>query len=45
MHVVVEIVESDPSGFYRVMQPLLRMMVARNIRRDYRTLKALLERG
>jgi len=42
---VVETVESDPSGFYRVAQPLLRAMVARNIRRDYRRLKALLEQG
>jgi uncharacterized membrane protein len=40
---VTELVESDPSGFYRIMQPLLRMMVARNIRRDYKALKALLE--
>lgn len=42
---VIETVESDPSGFYRVAQPLLRAMVARNIARDYRALKALLERG
>jgi uncharacterized membrane protein len=41
---IVEIVEGDPSGFYRVAEPLLRAMVARNIRRDYRTLKARLER-
>jgi uncharacterized membrane protein len=41
---VVETVESDPSGFYRIAQPLLRAMVTRNIRRDYRSLKALLER-
>ena len=40
---VVEIVESDPSGFYRVLQPMLRLMVTRNIRRDYKALKALLE--
>ena len=41
---VVETVESDPGGFYRIAQPLLRAMVARNIRRDYRNLKTLLER-
>jgi uncharacterized membrane protein len=40
---VIETVHSDPSGFYKVAQPLLRAMVARNIARDYRTLKALLE--
>ena len=42
---VVETVESDPSGFYRVAQPLLRLMVARNIRRDYGRLKELLEQA
>jgi uncharacterized membrane protein len=41
---VTETVGGDPSGFYRVAQPLLRAMVARNIRRDYRNLKVLLER-
>lgn len=41
---VTEVVESDPSGFYRIAQPVLRAMVARNIRRDYRNLKTLLER-
>jgi uncharacterized membrane protein len=41
---VTETVESEPGGFYRVAQPLLRAMVARNIRRDYRNLKALLEK-
>jgi uncharacterized membrane protein len=40
---VIETVESDPGGFYRIAQPLLRAMVARNIARDYRTLKVLLE--
>ncbi|MGQ0774054.1 MAG: SRPBCC family protein [Pseudonocardiales bacterium] len=40
---VVETVESDPSGFYRVAQPLLRAMVARNIKRDYHSLKQHLE--
>lgn len=42
--VVTEVVESDPSGFYRIASPLLRAMVKRNIARDYRSLKALLER-
>src|SRR5688500_16694675 len=32
---VVETVESDPAGFYRIAQPVLRLMVTRNIRRDY----------
>lgn len=41
---VTETVESDPAGFYRVAEPLLRAMVTRNITRDYRSLKALLER-
>lgn len=40
---VTETVESDPSGFYRIGAPLLRLMVRRNIARDYRTLKRLLE--
>jgi hypothetical protein len=37
-------VDSDPRGFYRVAQPVLRELVRRGIRRDYRRLKALLER-
>jgi len=41
---VTETVESDPSGFYRIARPLLRAVVTRTIRRDYRSLKALLER-
>jgi uncharacterized membrane protein len=41
---VTETVESDPSGFYRIGAPLLRLMVRRNIVRDYRTLKRLLDR-
>ena len=40
---VTETVESDPSGFYRIGAPLLRLMVRHNIARDYRTLKRLLE--
>jgi uncharacterized membrane protein len=42
---VTETVNSDPSGFYRVAEPLLRLLVRRNIRRDYHHLKALLESG
>ncbi|HTJ77169.1 MAG TPA: SRPBCC family protein [Acidimicrobiales bacterium] len=42
---VIETVESDPGGFYRIAQPVLRAMVARNIARDYRSLKTLLEGG
>lgn len=41
---VTETVESDPSGFYRIGAPLLRMMVRRNIARDYVALKRLLDR-
>jgi hypothetical protein len=33
---VTETVDSDPRGFYRTVQPLLRLLVHRNIRRDYR---------
>jgi uncharacterized membrane protein len=40
---VTETVQSDPRGFYRTAEPLLRLMVRRNIRRDYRRLKVLLE--
>jgi uncharacterized membrane protein len=40
---VTETVDSDPSGFYRLAEPLLRRLVQRNIQRDYRRLKALLE--
>ena len=42
---MTETVGSDPSGFYRLAQPLLRLMVRRNIRRDYGGLKRLLESG
>jgi uncharacterized membrane protein len=41
---VTETIQSDPGGFYRIAQPLLRTMVQRNIERDYRSLKQLLER-
>ena len=40
---VTETVESEPGGFYKIAQPLLRLMVRRNIARDYRALKSLLE--
>jgi hypothetical protein len=42
---VTEAVDSDPSGFYRIAQPVLRLLVRRSIQRDYQRLKALLERG
>jgi uncharacterized membrane protein len=42
---VTETVVSDPSGFYRLAQPVLAWMVRRNIRRDYHGLKRLLESG
>ncbi len=41
---VTELVEGDASGFYSIATPLLRAMVARNVRRDYRNLKRVLER-
>ena len=37
-------VDGEPAGFYRLAEPLLRAMVARNIRRDYTTLKGRHER-
>ena len=40
---VTETLESDPRGYYRMAEPLLRQLVQRRIRRDYRRLKALLE--
>jgi hypothetical protein len=40
---VTEIVEGDASGFYSLATPLIKRMVHRNIRRDYGTLKRLLE--
>ncbi|MGH8976147.1 MAG: SRPBCC family protein [Acidimicrobiia bacterium] len=42
---VHETVEGDPRGFYRMAQPLLRLVVQRNVRRDYGHLKRLLETG
>ena len=40
---VRELAGGDSSGFYRVAEPLLRAIVARNITRAYRRLKQLLE--
>ena len=40
---VTETVHSDPRGFYRIAGPPLAWMVRRNIRRDYGSLKRLLE--
>lgn len=40
---VREIAGGDSSGFYRVAEPMLRPIVARNITRAYRRLKQLLE--
>jgi uncharacterized membrane protein len=40
---VTETLESEPRGYYRMAEPLLRQLVQRRIRRDYRRLKALLE--
>jgi uncharacterized membrane protein len=40
---VTETVHSDPKGFYRLSGSVLRLLVGRNIRRDYQRLKRLLE--
>jgi hypothetical protein len=40
---LTEIAEGDSTGFYRLAEPLLRKLVRRNIERDYRRLKHLLE--
>jgi uncharacterized membrane protein len=40
---VTETVVSDPHGFYRLAEPVLRQLVRRNIQRDYGRLKRLLE--
>lgn len=40
---VTETAGGDPGGFYRVAEPLMRVMVRRNIARAYRELKELLE--
>jgi uncharacterized membrane protein len=40
---VIEVAGGDPSGFYRVAEAPMRVMVRRNINRAYRRLKKLLE--
>jgi uncharacterized membrane protein len=40
---VREVAAGDSRGFYRIAEPLMRAMVRRNIARDYRRLKQLLE--
>ncbi len=40
---VIEVAGGDPSGFYRVAEAPMRVMVRRNIDRAYRRLKHLLE--
>lgn len=40
---VTEIAGGDPSGFYRLAEPLMRPLVRRNITRAYAKLKRLLE--
>lgn len=42
---VTAVVRGDPSGVFRVFTPLLRWMVQRSVRGDYRRLKILLERS
>ncbi len=37
------VIEGDASGFFRLMEPLMRPMVRRSIRTDYQRLKRLLE--
>ena len=39
------VVEGDAGGFMRLAEPLLKLMVRRSVRNDYRNLKALLETG
>jgi uncharacterized protein YndB with AHSA1/START domain len=40
---VIETTAGDASGFFAIATPLLRPIVARNVRRDYRNLKRILE--
>jgi carbon monoxide dehydrogenase subunit G len=40
---VIEDVWGDATGFYRIAHPLLRLLVQRNVARDYRRLKEVLE--
>ena len=42
---VSAIVQGGPAGFMRMFDPLMKLMVQRSVRRDYRRLKALLEGG
>ena len=42
---MTEVAGGDPSGFYRVAEAPMRVMVRRNIDRAYRRLKQLLEHG
>ena len=41
---VCAVVRGDPSGVFRIATPLLRRIVQRSVRGDYRRLKTLLER-
>lgn len=40
---VTAIVRGDPSGLFRIAAPLMRAMVGRSVRQDYRRLQELLE--
>lgn len=40
---VTAIVEGDASGFFKLAEPLLKPMVARSVREDYKNLKGILE--
>ena len=40
---VIAIIEGDSSGIFRLMEPIVRTMMRRQIRNDYQALKQLLE--
>ncbi len=37
------VIEGDASGFFRIAEPLLRLMVGRSVKGDYQNLKRILE--
>ena len=41
---VQALIEGDASGFFKLASPLMRWMVNRSIQKDYKKLKALLEK-
>ena len=42
---VTAIIEGDASGFFRLAEPLLKVMVKNSVDSDYQNLKRILERG